>query len=114
MHINMYIKKHRITLNLFIAGLGCKQQDILLSSFIKRVYAEIERNEDPSHANIKQRREIHNLQGESSGRELSFPVRRRIHKKAMTTPEAIAELKLLCKEYDPCLIYTDMIKIGEG
>lgn len=93
----------------FIAGLGCKQQDILLSSFIKRVYAEIERNDDPEDT----RQETENSPGESSNREVA-EVRRRVHTKAMSTPEAIVELKKLCKEYDPCLIYTDMVKVGEG
>lgn len=35
-------------------------------------------------------------------------------KKSMTTPEAIAELKQFCKQEDPCDIYTQMAKIGEG
>ncbi|KAI7887723.1 kinase-like domain-containing protein [Mucor mucedo] len=88
-----------------ISGLGCKQQDILLSSFIKRVYAEIKKSDDPD--------ERDNSPGEPSCREVA-QVRQRVPKKAMTTPEAIVELKKLCKEYDPCLIYTDMVKVGEG
>lgn len=40
--------------------------------------------------------------------------RKRPVKKAMSTPEAIAELNKLCKQEDPCTIYTDMVKIGEG
>lgn len=35
-------------------------------------------------------------------------------KRVMSTPEAIAELNKLCKQEDPCTIYTDMVKIGEG
>lgn len=90
-----------------------------MSSFIKRVYAEIERNDDPSPNNIKQdqNKDTNISPGESSAKELTYPdgyVRKRMHKKSMSTTEAIAELKMLCKEYDPCLIYTDMVKIGEG
>lgn len=74
-----------------IGGLGCKQQDILLSSFIKRVYAEIEKTQHIQQYTPK-----------------APP------KKSMSTPEAISELKTLCIEQDPCLIYTDMVKVGEG
>lgn len=97
---------------------------MLLSSFIKRVYAEIERNEKINSSKMKQKQK----QGEaeiflqyeppsSSQKDLPFPsgnCKRSNAKKAMSTPEAIAELKTLCKEEDPCLIYTDMVKIGEG
>ncbi|KAI9364217.1 kinase-like domain-containing protein [Pilaira anomala] len=100
------------------SGLGCKQQDILLSSFIKRVYAEIEKNDDLNQNN----NQIENnncLPTESLEREpnaLEEYNRRRpnVHKKSMSTPEAITELKKLCRELDPCMIYTDMVKIGEG
>ncbi|KAG2230047.1 kinase-like domain-containing protein [Thamnidium elegans] len=83
-----------------ISGLGCKQQDILLSSFIKRVYAEIEKAEEPKPVEPTSSQDNYN--------------KRHPHKKTMSTPEAITQLKLLCKEQDPCLIYTDMVKIGEG
>jgi hypothetical protein len=56
-------------------------------------------------------------QPSSSKKQLPFPEgnrKRSNAKKSMSTPEAIAELKTLCKQEDPCMIYTDMVKIGEG
>lgn len=101
------------------AGLGSKQQDILLSSFIKRVYAEIEKNQQnrplpaiavPSAAETVPQQQ--QQQGKSEPTK-EFD-RKRPTKRAMSTPEAIAELNKLCKQEDPCTIYTDMVKIGEG
>lgn len=89
------------------AGLGSKQQDMLLSSFIKRVYAEIENNQKnkPIPAIPLQQ------PTPESTMELGC---NRPTKRAMSTPEAIAELNKLCKQEDPCTVYTDMVKIGEG
>lgn len=84
---------------MFIAGLGSKQQDILLSSFIKCIYAEIEKSQPIEQDAQPQKVQLHH---------------KRSIKKSMSTPEAITELKLLCKQQDPCSIYTDMVKIGEG
>jgi p21-activated kinase 1 len=87
---------------IYIAGLGSKQQDILLSSFIKRIYAEIEKEQSISTVNLSDKQEQEDL------------FRKKSVKKSMTTPEAIDELKTLCIQKDPCSIYTDMVKIGEG
>lgn len=101
-----------------VAGIGCKQQDILLSTFIKQIYAEIERSQSnfnnlPSESPVQQEQQ----RAEPSKPPLPPPVNERRRypiKKSMSTPEAIAELKKLCRQEDPCSIYTDMIKIGEG
>ncbi|KAL9557566.1 hypothetical protein PS6_001774 [Mucor atramentarius] len=100
-----------------ISGLGSKQQDILLSSFIKRVYAEIEKNQQnrPIPAIPAPAVETMPQQQQQSKPESTKEFdRKRPVKKAMSTPEAIAELNKLCKQEDPCTIYTDMVKIGEG
>jgi hypothetical protein len=107
----------------FLAGIGCKQQDILLSTFIKQIYAEIERaqqqknnknNLSPQQTPVQL--EQQQPRAEPSKPPLPPPIERRRYpaKKAMSTPEAITELKKLCKQEDPCTIYTDMVKIGEG
>ncbi|KAI8639727.1 kinase-like domain-containing protein [Parasitella parasitica] len=95
-----------------ISGLGSKQQDILLSSFIKRVYDEIERNQqNKPTATVPVESSLQQQPKPEATKEFD---RRRPTKKAMSTPEAIAELNKLCKQEDPCSLYTDMIKIGEG
>ncbi|CAO3637825.1 unnamed protein product [Mucor fragilis] len=92
-----------------------KQQDILLSSFIKRVYAEIERNQPPpAMPATAAAAETMPQPQQSKPASTKQSDRRRPTKRAMSTPEAIAELNKLCKQEDPCTVYTDMVKIGEG
>ncbi|KAG2190946.1 hypothetical protein INT46_004949 [Mucor plumbeus] len=90
-----------------ISGLGSKQQDVLLSSFIKRVYADIEKNQQNKTTPVIP------LQQPTPESTIQFN-HNRPTKRVMSTPEAIAELNKLCKQEDPCTIYTDMVKIGEG
>ncbi|KAL9538345.1 hypothetical protein MBANPS3_011002 [Mucor bainieri] len=104
-----------------ISGLGSKQQDILLSSFIKRVYAEIERNQQnmplpamSAAAPAPAPAQTMPQQAQSKSASTKEFDRKRPTKRAMSTPEAIAELNKLCKQEDPCTVYTDMVKIGEG
>jgi hypothetical protein len=88
----------------------------LLSTFIRRVYAEIEsKNQQLTAQQLNPTSKVEQEDNDPSSSSKKDSVRKQVPaKKAMSTAEAIAELKLLCKQEDPCSIYTDMIKIGEG
>ncbi|KAI7905188.1 kinase-like domain-containing protein [Cokeromyces recurvatus] len=78
------------------SGFGCRRLDMLLSTFIKRLYVELEKD--------AQQQDMPNEQENDEN----------MKRKTMTTQEAIVELKKLCIEENPYLIYRDMIEIGEG
>ncbi|KAI9468266.1 MAG: kinase-like domain-containing protein [Benjaminiella poitrasii] len=87
------------------SGFGCRRLDILLSTFIKHLYVELEKI-----AQMREQVEEHENPPEPKKKKKSPNTKSR----AMTAQEAIVELKKLCKEENPCLIYKDMMKIGEG
>ncbi|KAG0870480.1 hypothetical protein G6F16_006577 [Rhizopus arrhizus] len=81
-------------------GEDSNQQDILLSSFVKRIYAEFEMIPSPPPI-------------PSPPSLLPLPQKAILHK-YMTTIEATRALSKLCREEDPHQYYADMTKIGEG
>ncbi|EIE82874.1 hypothetical protein RO3G_07579 [Rhizopus delemar RA 99-880] len=81
-------------------GESSNQQDILLSSFVKRIYAEFEMIPPPPPI-------------PSQPSLLPLPQKAILHK-YMTTIEASRALSKLCREEDPHQYYADMTKIGEG
>jgi p21-activated kinase 1 len=85
---------------ILLAGLGSRKQDILLSCFIKRVYAEIEKAQSEATTTTDQTSTVASTAA--------------VQRKPMSTSEAIETLKTLCLEEDPCMEYHDMVKIGEG
>lgn len=112
---------NKLTLRLFgsSAGLGCKQQDLLLSSFIKRIYAEIAQNHPPTPPpKNESRKNPPPSEPQQEQQETPIPTverkRQPAAKKTMSTVEALAELEKLCKLEDPHKVYTNMVKIGEG
>ncbi|KAI8987215.1 kinase-like domain-containing protein [Pilobolus umbonatus] len=91
-------------------GLGTRHQDMLLSSFIKRIYDEIEQHERTQSP----QRSFSDNDHYSHHRIMNYPSHYERPKKSLCTAEAIEMLKTVCKDEDPCLIYSDMKKIGEG
>lgn len=109
------IKINKLILCLFwlSAGLGCKQQDLLLSSFIKRIYAEIAKNHPPPPPPKSEARKNPQPQQDTPIPTVERK-RQPAPKKTMSTMEALAELEKFCRLEDPHNVYTNMVKIGEG
>ncbi|KAI8874963.1 Pkinase-domain-containing protein [Backusella circina FSU 941] len=95
-----------------IANLESMHQDVLLSTFIKRLYTEIEKQRPPpppppmmpipSAKIATEKVEILEKEEEPKSKRL------------MSTAEAITALKDLCIHENPATIYKNMVKIGEG
>jgi cellulose biosynthesis protein BcsQ len=82
-------------------------QDVLLSTFIKRLYTEIEKQRPPPPPLMLP------IQAKIATEKVEIPEEPQ-PKRLMSTAEAITALKDLCKHENPANVYKNMVKIGEG